>query len=423
MAVNIKSKLSLRSTNRRNSLFAIFTLVLVISSLFVGVFTPKTEGQTDVFTVTANGSFAEVSGAGEYSAGATVTLNAGIRTGYAFSRWTVNSGSVSLSSTTGTTTTFTMPSNNVVITASWTAVQYSISYTLNGGYAAGNPSLYNADNSFPITITNPTRTSYDFSGWNVTYADGTQKSFQISYSIPEGTTGNIALTANWKDPNDGKRFTVTVDDAHGTPTGTGSYYFGDTVTLNAGIQNGYTFSHWAVKGWVVSLPSNPTVTFTMPASNVDVTAVWRSIGFKINYLLFNEPTYAWENVDNPMQYSADDSFPITIANPIRKDHFPLDYEYRFLGWNVTYADGTQATFQTSYSIPAGTLGDITLEANWASKSKTQEIKEDVIWVGIAIGVIIGILVIGFFVLAFLSDYRKTWRENYDAGRPVPVGGW
>ncbi|MDR0470352.1 MAG: InlB B-repeat-containing protein [Nitrososphaerota archaeon] len=150
------------------------------------------------FSVTINDGYGTPTGAGSYSVGQTVTLNAGTRAGYTFSRWTVNEGSVTLSSTASTTATFTMPTNNVVITASWTVIQYNIRYTLNSGSnAAGNPATYNAGNSFPITIGNPTRANYEFRGWNVTYADGTQVSFQVSYSIPAGTLGNIDLAANW----------------------------------------------------------------------------------------------------------------------------------------------------------------------------------------------------------------------------------
>jgi uncharacterized repeat protein (TIGR02543 family) len=93
------------------------------------------------FTVTVQDSFAEASGAGGYSVGATVTLNAGTRAGYTFYRWTVNSGGVTLSSTTGTTVTFTMPTNNVFITASWNALPSpTASGNSGGGSGSGDSS-------------------------------------------------------------------------------------------------------------------------------------------------------------------------------------------------------------------------------------------------------------------------------------------
>ena len=198
-----------------------------------------------LFTVTVNDAYGTPTGAGSYSVGSTVTLNAGTRNGYNFNRWTVNSGGVTLSSTTSATATFTMPTNNVAVTASWNVIQYNIRYTLNSGSnAAGNPTTYNAGNIFPIAIGNPTRANYDFRGWNVTYANGTSTNFQVSYSIPAGTIGNIDLSANWA--------TTVVAGPTGTPGsgggsgggssgsdsgGTGSSNGGDSGNNNPHNQN------------------------------------------------------------------------------------------------------------------------------------------------------------------------------------------
>lgn len=437
MAINIKFKSGLRGANYKKTFFVSLLVVLLISSLPINVFTPKAEGQTDVFTVTVNKSFAEPSGAGEYSTGTVITLNAGTRAGYTFSHWAINSGSVSLSSATGTTATFTMPANNVVITASWTVIQYSISYTLNGGsvaanpalfnandpstYNAGNPSSYNAENSFPITITNPTRTNYEFAGWDVTYANGTQKPFQISYSIPEGTTGNIALSANWKDPNAGKKFTVITDDAHGTPTGTGSYYVGDTVTINAGTQDGYTFSHWEVKdGSRYLLPGvhTSTMSFAMPARDVEILAIWKAVQYKIIYELKGGKTDWRRATEYPTTYAySRDGYSIDISDPTRKDDSPLGYEYKFLDWTVIYPDGSSEHFRESLNIPAGTMGDITLEANWASKGLVQNIKDSVVF----IAEIIGYLLLAIFFIVCICLYLGAKRDAYNNGYPVTAG--
>ncbi|MCL2643173.1 MAG: hypothetical protein FWD52_06655 [Candidatus Bathyarchaeota archaeon] len=71
------------------------------------------------YNVTVHNSYAELTGAGSYTIGAVVTVDAGIRDGYTFSGWRINRGGVTLSNT--TTTTFTMPANGVVVTANWTA--------------------------------------------------------------------------------------------------------------------------------------------------------------------------------------------------------------------------------------------------------------------------------------------------------------
>jgi uncharacterized repeat protein (TIGR02543 family) len=70
-------------------------------------------------TVTVKGSYAAPSGAGSYASGVTVTIAAGTRSKYTFTGWTVESGSAALSNASDKTTTFTMPANNVVVTANW----------------------------------------------------------------------------------------------------------------------------------------------------------------------------------------------------------------------------------------------------------------------------------------------------------------
>jgi uncharacterized repeat protein (TIGR02543 family) len=98
------------------------------------------------YTVTVHNSYASFTGAGSYSVGTTVTINAGIHNGYTFSSWTINEGTITL--TNNTTTTFTMPANNVIITANWNP-------TSNNENKPDNP---NTDNSTTITPSPPVNT-------------------------------------------------------------------------------------------------------------------------------------------------------------------------------------------------------------------------------------------------------------------------
>ena len=252
------------------------------------------------FSVTVNDSYGTPTGAGSYSVGATVTLNAGTRTGYTFFDWAVNSGIAVLSNTTATTATFTMPTSHVVVTSRWILIQNDIRYVLNSGTnAAGNPTRYSVENSFPITIGNPTLRNYEFRGWNVTYADGTRVAFQVSYSIPTGTTGNIDLVANWAATSTGGNT--------GTSTGTG----GGSSSSGSGSSGGgsggggsdvrYTveFVDWDGRllksetvsyGGSVTPPMDPTSegyiftgwdnsedSYTYVTKNIKVTALYRAV--------------------------------------------------------------------------------------------------------------------------------------------------
>jgi len=52
---------------------------------------------------------------------------------------------------------------------------------------------------------------------------------------------------------------------------------GESVTVNAGSRDGYTFSSWTVVVGGVSLSNSATVTFTMPACDVAISANWAPV--------------------------------------------------------------------------------------------------------------------------------------------------
>ncbi|MCL2135266.1 MAG: InlB B-repeat-containing protein [Candidatus Bathyarchaeota archaeon] len=155
-----------------------------------------------VYTLSVYFSYAESTGAGNYIAGERVTVNAGTRDGFTFNGWLIGEGDITLPNS--ATTTFTMPARNVAIIANWVVTQdmsYNIIYELDGGNnAAGNPLSYSSLDLFPITIANPTKLGYDFVGWTVQYTYNSQTDVLVpvtSYDIPDGTIGDIVLTANW----------------------------------------------------------------------------------------------------------------------------------------------------------------------------------------------------------------------------------
>ena len=81
--------------------------------------TTFTAQYSTLYTVTVKGSHAATTGEGQYTAGDTVTINAGSHAGLTFKGWTVTSDNAPLVDATNTTTTFTMPAGNVTVTANW----------------------------------------------------------------------------------------------------------------------------------------------------------------------------------------------------------------------------------------------------------------------------------------------------------------
>lgn len=54
-------------------------------------------------------------------------------------------------------------------TSLWAPITYKITYILNDGSEANNPTSYNTEDD--ITLKNPTRAGYSFAGWSGTGID------------------------------------------------------------------------------------------------------------------------------------------------------------------------------------------------------------------------------------------------------------
>jgi len=289
------------------------------------------------------------------------TINNPTRNGYTFQGWTAKY-SDSHTDVTNPTTYYSIPSGVtglVTLTANWTPAQYSITYTLNSGTnAAGNPASYNIDST--VIIGNPTRTGYNFLGWTVTYANTTQVTNQIGYTIPMGSYGNVALTANWDSANE-YPITYALNDGANAVNNPDSYTITTYPrTINNPTRVGYTFQGWTVKYSDGRADiTTPTTYYSIPSDatgQITLTANWTPVQYYITYTLNGGINAA----DNPATYNLN-TLPITIPNPTRAN-------YEFLGWTVRYANGTEATGQSSYRIPAGTTGNIGLTANWRDAS-------------------------------------------------------
>ena len=124
----------------------------------------------------------------------TITLNPPTRTGYTFIGWsgTDLSGSDNL--------TVTIPAGSIgnrSYIAHWSLNTYSITYDLDGGTALGNPDFYTVESS-AITLNEPTKAGYVFTGWSGTDLVGEDN---LTVTIPAGSIGDRRYTAHWEfDP-------------------------------------------------------------------------------------------------------------------------------------------------------------------------------------------------------------------------------
>ena len=116
--------------------------------------------------------------------GATVTVSATLKTGYENATFSVNETAL-------TGDTFTQSANDSNISASATAIEYTVTYNLNDGSEA-QTTTYTVE-SEDISLQTPTRAGYIFDGW---YINENFSGSSVT-KISSGSTGNKVLYAKW----------------------------------------------------------------------------------------------------------------------------------------------------------------------------------------------------------------------------------
>ncbi|MCL1846889.1 MAG: InlB B-repeat-containing protein [Coriobacteriia bacterium] len=191
------------------------------------------------YTVTVNGSYAATTGAGSYTAGTAVTVNAGARAGYNFSGWTVQAGAISLANT--ASAGFTMPASNVTVTANWTLIPVTV-VTYSVTYAPGDHGTFTAQTTAglalgaatPAAPATPGDTGWSFAGWSPAQA--------------ATVTGDVTYTAQWNEvnpPTPPTTFTVRFVDWNGNLLKSEEVDRGGNATAPSNpTRAAYTFDRW-----------------------------------------------------------------------------------------------------------------------------------------------------------------------------------
>lgn len=232
------------------------------ATLTVEAYTPPTTytisavvTPVDAGTVTVNGSTSPVS----IEANSTVNLVATPSSGYRFTGWTSSNVDVAFADPSSASTTFTMPADDVTVTANFEQY-YTITVNASAGGTVDGGGDYAAGSS--VTLKATANSGYRFVGW----MEGDQTvSTDTTYAFPANS--NRSLNAQFE-----KVYTVTVNaSGGGTATGGGTYAVGDTVTLTATPDSGYHFDGWNIVSGTVTIQNNQ---FAMPAGNVEIQAIF-----------------------------------------------------------------------------------------------------------------------------------------------------
>ena len=163
------------------------------------------------------------------------------KTGYSFSKWSVDSGTITAATT---------------ITATFTANTYTVAYNGNGatgGSTANTTATY--DQNVTIASNGYTKTGYTFAGWT-TKSDGSDDGYGWTnwkgiWKYVDGQYGianrKLQLYARWT-PN---KYTISYNGngatGGSTANTTATYDQNVTIASNGYTRTGYTFAGWTTK--------------------------------------------------------------------------------------------------------------------------------------------------------------------------------
>ncbi len=253
--------------------------------------------------------------------------------------------------------TFTMPASNVTVTASFQPITYTITYNNVEGatFAVSNPVSYTVE-SEAITLNNPIKTGYTFGGWTGTDLDGITQ----TVTIPSGTTGDRAYTANWTTHTYSVQFNG--NGATGGEMSAQSFTYDEPkeLTANAYTRTGYTFNGWntAADGTGTAYTDGQAVQ-NLTAENgaaVILYAQWTANTYTVHFVA-GIPVHG-EMADQTFTYDQE-------ATALTKNAFSTTTG-QWLRWN-TKADGSGTNYEDEalvQNLTAEDGGVVTLYAQW-----------------------------------------------------------
>ncbi len=274
-----------------------------------------------------------------------------VKEGYSFSSWKYTNIGSSVDWRFGTNY-YIFPRK---LDAAFTADTYTISYDLNGGDPGDktNPSTYTAESN-SITLNNPTKNGYDFTGWSGTGLTGENNTNVIIY---KGSIGNREYTAHYS-PKSG--YSVIFDSNGGsTVDGKTDVKWTDKVLSGASepTKKGYTF-----KGWkCVSIDVDENTTYADLATDdkttsVTLTAQWEvKSGYSVTF-----DSNGGSTVDGKTDVKWTDKVLSGASEPTKKG-------YTFKGWKCVSIDVDENTTYADLATDDKTTS-VTLTAQWEVKS-------------------------------------------------------
>jgi len=210
------------------------------------------------------------SGSGLYTPGDLVTITAGSpASGYRFSNWQVIQGAVTLTDPLATTTTFTMPETDLIITAIFERIISTITVqsTGNGTVSADSSSAFYGS---LVTLSTTPDYGFRFKEWRVLSGEITITDNQF---VMPGT--DIVIEAIFE----AIIHTITINYDNGLASSDlNQASYQTLITLSYTANFGFRFKEWLVLEGNVTITDNQ---FIMPNENVVIKALFEAITFSV----------------------------------------------------------------------------------------------------------------------------------------------
>ena len=258
-------------------------------------------------------------------------------------------------------TSATVETSGTVVYRIFKVHNYNISYNLNGGSlpdGKSNPDTYNVESS-DITLNNPVKSGYVFTGWSGTDITGVS----TKVTIAKGSTGDRTYVANWKAAEYTIRYTRGNTDVIKEYIDQKVTYDSDVITKPGNTFTGRTYSITYDQGYnnnreweKTSLPSDIT--------NAHLTfKSWSISGREYNAgIKLTKPNFV---TNGTVIATADwNTADIKLTGVTRAG-------YTFTGWKCS-EDGNIYAAGTTYRINPGTTAlNITFTAQWTANKDTK----------------------------------------------------
>ena len=259
-----------------------------------------------------------------------ITLPVSEKTGYDFGGWYADSDLENAF------TSSTLTLNGATLWAKWDAIEYTITYHLDGGdNDVNNLETFNIETS-TFTLVDPYKMGYTFIGW---FQESNYENSAI-ITIQQGSIGEREFFAKWLINEYQIIFIVNGGDAINSLLEP----YQSPITVPDAERENYEF-----KGWFKDADFNVPFTDTlMPLNGATVYAKWEVITYSITYNLFG----AVNNPENITEF--------TYETP---NFTLLDPEFggiEFLGWY----DNAQFSGEQITELDFSVLEDIELFARW-----------------------------------------------------------